>query len=72
MARFRLTEAHSTTKKLREVEKFMNDLGVSIRYDGYGRYTFVDNEKEFNYQDIEGDEVTEFPSSFETKLTFDE
>ena len=68
----RLTELHPTTQKLRQVEALMADLGVSIRYDGYGKYTFVDNGEEYHYRDNDGGVVSAFPSFYETKLTIDD
>lgn len=66
----RLTEAHSLTKKLRLLEKFMDENNVEVEWDGY-RMIFKDTGtgESAQYRDGEsGEPCTCVPHVFDSKL----
>ncbi len=69
----KLTEKHPLYKKVEELEKFMNKLGIQLEWDGYHLVvTDTENNVTAMYRDMEsGDDITEFPYGFEIKLVID-
>ena len=70
--KYRLKESHPVFKKVKELEVYMDKLGIEINHKPNG-FTIWDNKsgKEYEYEDIEGpDQVTSFPHQFESKLTY--
>ena len=72
MGQKRLTEAHPSMKKLREVEDLMAKLKVDFEIHEFGIILFTDNEtgKSYKYREVEGENPSSIPCMFETKLTF--
>jgi len=70
----RLLETHPTTQKLRQIEDLMTQLGIELQFDSYGKITVHDKQEKIvcKMLEIEGENVTEFPSMFENKLIIEE
>jgi len=66
----RLTEVHPLTIKLRALENYMDELKISIEWNGYH---MVIRDTETNehgiYRDLDsGEDISEFPHIMESKL----
>jgi len=69
----RLTEKHSLTKKLRELETFMSDKQISVEWNGF-RMVFIDcntGEEAYIRDNESGEECNYIPWMCETKLVQD-
>ena len=69
----KLTENHPLSKKVNELEVFMQEKGMKLDWDGY-HLNVIDTETNVSavYREKEsGSELTEFPYMFETKLIID-
>lgn len=74
MARFRLTENHPTYKKFSQLCAKAEELGLSLQF-YHNRCVLTDAEvkdKDFLITEVDdGQDISEFPPTFEYKLTFE-
>lgn len=68
----RLTENHPLQKKVRQLEQYMEELGLSIEFDGY-HLLISDRETSCIYKEADtGEYATEFPLMTESKLVMED
>jgi hypothetical protein len=64
----RLAESHTLVEKLRELENFMIENGITLEWDGYHMIFSDNNFKAFIRDSDNGSECNMIPHTLETKL----